>query len=121
MNLRGNNQHEQRISTEIAVDAHTEEECAMARDCHLEDKLSLPFEARVRLAVDASPLRCGEQVTVLRLAHDQLCRVSIFVHAIHNQREIVVPLVQLVPVSTDHDTRLAVADWHYWHEHGYNF
>lgn len=121
MALQGNNPREQRISMEIVVDAYTEEECAMAWYCHLEDKLSFPFEARVRLAMDASPLRFGERVTVLRLAHDQLCRASIFVHARHNQREIVVPLAQLVPVRTDHDTRLAVADWHYWHDHGYSF
>jgi hypothetical protein len=107
---------------EIVVDAYSEEECAMAWHCYLEGgNLSFPFEARVRQSMDASPLRSGERVTALRLAHDPLCRVSIFVHALHNQREIVVPLAQLVPLRTDHDTRLAVADWHYWHDHGYSF
>ena len=121
MAMQGNNQHEQRISMQIVVDAYSEEECAMAWYCHLEGSLSFPFAARVRLAMDASPLRSGERVTVLRLAHDQLCRASIFVQTLHNQRETVVPLAKHVPVRTDHDTRLAVADWHYWHDHGYSF
>ncbi|MDW3688599.1 calcium-binding protein [Cupriavidus sp. CV2] len=117
----GDNQHEQRISTEIVVDAYTEEECAMAWYCHLEDSLSFPFEARVRQAMAASPLRSGDRVSVLRLAHDQLCRVAIFVHALYSQRELVVPLAQLVPVRADKCTRLAVSDWHYWHDQGYSF
>ncbi|MGY2492205.1 calcium-binding protein [Cupriavidus sp. CP313] len=64
----------------------------MAWYCHLEDSLSFPFEARVRHPMAASPLRSGERVSVTGPAHDQLCRVSIFVQVQHNQREIVVPL-----------------------------
>ncbi|CAP63830.1 MULTISPECIES: calcium-binding protein [Cupriavidus] len=117
----GVNQHEQRISMEIVVDAYTEEECAMAWYCHLEDSLSFPFEARVHQAMAASPLRAGERVSVIVLAHDQLCRVAIFVRAQHNRRELVVPLAQLVPVRADQSTRLAVSDWHYWCDQGYSF
>ncbi|KWA86272.1 hypothetical protein WL29_10980 [Burkholderia ubonensis] len=46
---------EHRISMEIVVDAYTEEECAMAWSCHLEDQLSFPFKARVRQTMSA----CG--------------------------------------------------------------
>ncbi|WP_436226277.1 calcium-binding protein [Cupriavidus necator] len=41
------NKREQRISMGIVVAAYTEEECAMAWYCHLEDSLSFPFEAQV--------------------------------------------------------------------------
>ncbi|WP_028215222.1 calcium-binding protein [Paraburkholderia mimosarum] len=112
---------EQRITMEIVVDAYTEEECAMAWHCHLEDQLSFPFEARVRQAMPASPLKAGETVTVIALAHEQLCRVAIFVMARHGTRDVVVPLAQLVPVRADRNVREAVADWHYWHDHGYSF
>lgn len=115
------NKRERRISMEIVVDAYTEEECAMAWYCHLEDSLSFPFEARVRDPMAASPLRSGERVSVTGLAHDQLCRVSIFVQVQHNQREIVVPLAQLVPVRAGQSTQLAVSDWHYWCDQGYSF
>lgn len=86
---------------EIVVDAYTEEECAMAWYCHLEDGLTFPFEARVRQTMPASPLRTGEKVSVTGLAHDQLCRVAIFVRAQHNERELLVPLAQLVPIRAD--------------------
>jgi hypothetical protein len=115
------NQRAQRISMEIVVDAYTEEECAMAWYCHLEDSLRFPFEARVRQTMAASPLRADERVSVIGLAHDQLCRVAIFVRAQHKQRELVVPLALLVPVQADPSTRPAVSDWHYWCDQGYSF
>jgi len=69
----------------------------------------------------ASPLHPGENVSVLRVAHDELCRVSIFVWVRYNQQEILVPLAQLVPTSADKNTKQAVADWIYWHDQGYSF
>nr|WP_256927946.1 calcium-binding protein [Caballeronia sordidicola] len=75
---------------EIVVDAYNEEECAMAWYCHLEEQLAFPFEARVRHAMAVSSLHPGENVSVIRLAHDELCRVSIFVWVRYNQQEILV-------------------------------
>jgi hypothetical protein len=112
---------EHRITMEIVVDAYNEEECAMAWHCYLDDHLGFPFEARVRHAMAASPLHPGENVSVIRLAHDELCRVSIFVWVRYNQQEILVPLAQLVPTSADKNTKRAVADWIYWHDQGYSF
>jgi hypothetical protein len=116
-----NPQREHRITMEIVVDAYNEEECAMAWYCHLEEHLAFPFEARVRHAMDASPLCRGERVTVTGLAHDELCRVNIFVQVRHQRREMVVPLAQLVPVGTNKRAQLAITDWHYWHDQGYSF
>lgn len=93
----------------------------MAWYCNREDSLSFPFDARVRQAMAASPLRAGERVSVIALAYDQLFRVAIFVRAQHKQCELVVPLAQLVPVRAGQSTRLAVSDWHYWCDQGYSF
>lgn len=112
---------EQRITMEIVVDAYNEEERAMGWYCYLEEQLTFPFEARVRQAMAASPLRPGETVSVTVLAHEDLCRVGIFVWVRCNQRDLVAPLAQLVPVRPDEPTRVAVADWHYWHDHDYVF
>ncbi|KVR74215.1 hypothetical protein WK57_17600 [Burkholderia ubonensis] len=112
---------EHRITMEIVVDTYTAEECATAWYCYLEDQLAFPFKARVRQAIAASPLNTGETVTAIALAHDQLCRNTIFVVVRHGTRQIVVPLAQLVPVGSNRNTREAVADWHYWHDHGYSF
>ncbi|WP_063901823.1 calcium-binding protein [Burkholderia ubonensis] len=106
---------------EIVVDTYTEEECATVWYCHLDSELSFPFKARVRQAMEASPLKTGEIVTVVALAHEQLCRAAIFVQAKHGDRDIVAPLAQLVPVGGSPNAREAVFDWHYWHDHGYSF
>lgn len=107
---------------EIVVDAYNEEERAMGWYCYLEEQLRFPFEARVCQAMAASPLRPSETVSVTGLAHEDLCRVGIFVWIRWNQRDLVVPLAQLVPLKSDESsTRVAVADWHYWHDQGYAF
>lgn len=93
----------------------------MGWHCYLGNRLPFPFKARVRQAMDASPLKTGDYVTVIALAHDQLCRVAIFVMARRGEREIVVPLAQLVTAGADRNTREAVADWHYWQDQGYSF
>ncbi|MGF6917822.1 calcium-binding protein [Paraburkholderia sp. 40] len=112
---------EHRIEMEVVVDAYTEEERAMSWYCYLEEQLSFPFEAGVRQAMASSPLHPGEHVSVTGLAHEDLCRVGIFVRVRWGQREVVAPLAQITPVNSDKPTRLAVADWHYWHDQGYAF
>ncbi|MBC8752983.1 calcium-binding protein, partial [Paraburkholderia podalyriae] len=89
--------------------------------CYLEEQLSFPFEAGIRQAMASSPLHPGEHVSVTGLAHEDLCRVGIFVWARWGQRDVVAPLAQIVPLNSDQPTRLAVADWHYWHDQGYAF
>ncbi|MCY0853679.1 calcium-binding protein [Cupriavidus sp. D39] len=118
---RFDSKREHRITMEIVVDAYNEEERAMGWYCYLEEQLRFPFEARIRQAMAASPLRPSETVSVTGLAHDDLCRVGIFVWVRWNQRDLVVPLAQLVPLKSDESTRVAVTDWHYWHDQGYAF
>ena len=112
---------EHRIEMEVVVDAYTEEERAMSWYCYLEEQLSFPFEAGIRKAMASSTLRPGEHVSVTGLADEDLCRVGIFVWVRWGQRDVVAPLAQIAPVNSDKPTRLAVADWHYWHDQGYAF
>jgi hypothetical protein len=118
---RINAEREHRIEMEVVVDAYTEEERAMSWYCYLAEQLSFPFEAGIRKAMASSPLRPGEHVSVTGLAHEDLCRVGIFVWVRWGQRDVVAPLAQIVPVSCDEPTQVAVADWHYWHDQGYAF
>jgi hypothetical protein len=69
----------------------------------------------------SSPLTTGERVSVIGLAHEDLCRVGIFVWVRHGERDVVAPLAQTVPLSGDKPAPVAVADWHYWHDQGYTF
>jgi Calcium binding len=116
-----NAEREHRIEMEVVVDAYTEEERALSWYYYLEEQLSFPFKAGVRQAMASSPLPAGEHVSVTGLAHEDLCRVGIFVRVRWGEREVVAPLAQLVPVSSDKPTPVAIADWHYWHDQGYAF
>lgn len=116
-----NAQREHRIEMEIVVDAYTEEERALSWYYYVEEQLSFPFKATVRKKMDSSPLPTGDHVSVTGLAHEDLCRVGMFVWVRWGERDVVAPLAQLEPVSGDKPTRIAVADWHYWHDQGYAF
>jgi hypothetical protein len=116
-----NEEREHRIEMEVVVDAYNEEERATAWYCYLEEQLAFPFEGHIRKTMAASPLSSGETVSVIGLAHEDLCRVGIFVRVRSKQRDAVVPLAQIVPTNSDEATQVAVADWHYWHDRGYAF
>ena len=116
-----NADREHRIEMEVVVDAYNEEERAMGWYCYLEEQLAFPFEGRVRIAMASSPLRAGQTVDVTGLAHEDLCRIGIFVWVRWGERDVVAPLAQIIPVNVSKPTRVAVADWHYWHDQGYAF
>ena len=105
-----NAEREHRIEMEVVVDAYTEEERALSWYYYLEQQLSFPFEANVRKAMASSPLTTGEHVSVIGLAHEDLCRVGIFVWVRWGQRDVVAPLAQIAPVNCDEPTQVAVAD-----------
>ncbi|SAL86599.1 Calcium binding protein [Caballeronia choica] len=73
---------------EVVVDAYIEDECALSWYYYLEEQLSFPFEANVRKAMTSSPLTTGEHVSVTGLAHEDLCRVGIFVWVRWGERDV---------------------------------
>ena len=72
-----------------------------------------------------SPLKEGEEVTVLGMADQNECddNMNMFVQIEWDGRKFGVPLEQVYPVNTtgefDEDTLEAVEDWHYWVDRGY--
>ncbi|CCD35351.1 unnamed protein product [Candidatus Paraburkholderia kirkii UZHbot1] len=85
---------------------------------YLEEQLSFPCEANVRKTMASLPLPTGEPVSVIGLAHEDRCRIGIFVWVRWGQRDAVVPLAQIVPLNGDEPTRVAISDWH---DQGYAF
>ena len=113
---------EERISMEIVVDAHGEEERAMGWYCYLEDKLTFPFLTRCIIERAISPLRVGDEVEVVGMAPENECEKEMFVETPwEHKRTLAVPLSQLKVVHGDEETQQAVEDWHYWVEMGYEF
>ena len=116
-----NRARERRITEEIVVDAHDEEERAIGWYCYQYDKLAFPFKARCIAPRTLSPLKKGEEVEVLSMAHADDCTREMFVLVGFDRRKLGVPLAQLEPVAPKGETRQAVEDWRYWVAMGYEF
>jgi hypothetical protein len=116
---------EERIDYEIVVDAYDEYERVAGWHCHLDDKMSFPFEATAVKELKVSPLKKGETVTVLSMADQDDCEGGMLVQVRWNDREFAVPLEQIRPMSVenefDEDTLEAIEDWCYWVDMGYCF
>lgn len=118
---RINRAREDRIQMEVVVDAYGPEERAMGWYYYLDEKLAVPFEARVATELPNSALNLGDKVEVLGMAPEQACETDMLVWVRWPKRKLAVPLSQLVPLIDDEATNQAVADWHYWVSHGYEF
>jgi Calcium binding len=115
-------EREERISMEIVVDAHDEDERAMGWFYYLEDKLTFPFLTRCISERATSPLPVGAEVEVVGMAPADECKRELFVETPwEHKRTLAVPLSQLKVVDGDDETQQAVEDWHYWVGMGYEF
>jgi hypothetical protein len=115
-------EREERISMEIVVDAHDEDERAMGWFYYLEDKLTFPFLTRCISERATSPLPVGAEVEVVGMAPADECERELFVETPwEHKRTLAVPLSQLKVVNGDDETQRAVEDWHYWVGMGYEF
>lgn len=119
--VKKNSRREQRIDSEIIVDAYDETERGLGWYYYLEDKLNFPFKARCVTKRVISPLAEAEVVTVEAMACEEECVHEMFVEVTWQGRKLAVPLSQLEPVKVDIGTRRAVKDWHYWVARGYQF
>ena len=117
-----NDDREERIAMEIIVDAYGAEEQAMGWYYYLESTLRFPFTAICNSKRAISPLLVKDEVDVIGMAPEEECENEMFVTIRWERDGLAVPLSQLTPISeTDAETRLAVEDWHYWVQMGYQF
>jgi Calcium binding len=115
-------EREERISMEIVVDAHGEDERAMGWFYYLEDQLTFPFLTRCISERATSPVPVGAEAEVVGMAPADECEREMFVETPwEHKRTLAVPLSQLKVVDGDEATQQAVDDWHYWVEMGYEF
>lgn len=118
-----NKDREHRISMEIIVDAHDEQERAMGWYYYLEDQLQFPFTATCVAKRAISPLRPEDEVEVIGMPGEDVCSHEMFVTIRCDRKDgLAVPLSQLKPTGdADEQTLQAVEDWHYWVRMGYEF
>lgn len=119
--LKTDHTRDQRIEMEIVVDAYNSEERAMGWYYYLEEKLGVPFHARVSKELPVSPLILNDEVEVLGVAPEEVCTTEMFIWVRQPRRNLAVPLSQLVPLGNNQTINEAVADWHYWVSQGYQF
>ncbi len=113
---------EQRIATEIVVDAYDDQERAMGWYYYLQERLRFPLRATCLAKRATSPLRVKDEVEVIGIPDESECEHEVFVTIRWGKGRLAVPLVQLQPVSgTDAQTKEAIRDWHYWVQMGYKF
>jgi hypothetical protein len=114
-------QIEQRIEQEIVIDAYDAQERAMGWYSYLEDRLHFPFRGKCSAPRPISPLRKGQEVSVVAMGPAEECEREMFVLISWEDRTLAVPLAQLEATQADKATCQAVADWHYWVQQGYEF
>ena len=114
-------ERENRICTEVVVDAYDGAERAMGWFGYLEERLTVPFTAKCVKRRAISPLLVGDEVEVTSMAPGDECTHEMFVMIRWEHGGLGVPLSQLEPIGSPLGTRTAVADWHYWVAQGYTF
>lgn len=113
---------EERIETEIIVDAYGPEEQAMGWYYYLEEKLKFPFTTLCSSKRAISPLQIKDEVDVVGMAPEEVREQEMFVMIRWEKDGLAVPLSQLSPIkSANKQTKQAVEDWHYWVQMGYQF
>jgi hypothetical protein len=88
---------------------------------YLENQLHFPFPARCTSERAISPLKRGQEVTVVGMAPEIECMYEMFVRIRWDKRTLAVPLIQLKPRRVDPQTQQVVEDWHYWVGQDYVF
>ncbi len=115
-------EREERIQTEIIVDAYREEEQALGWYAYLDDRIQESFEARCIAVRAISPLEVGDEVTVVGMGPEEECRHEMFVNIRREKRPLAVLLSQLAAIAgarASDETIEAIEDWHYWVGRGY--
>ena len=119
MSIEKDESIEERITTEILVDANNAEEQAMGWFYYLQDTLVFPFKAKCFTKRNTSPIKVEQIVEAIGIADEEDCTHEMFVEIYYEDDVLSIPLAQIEPIDADEDTQLAVGDWHYWVERDY--
>ena len=117
-----NEEIEERIIMEVVVDAYDADERAMGWFYYIAEGLDFPFQARCTEKIPTSPLKVGEEVTVVDASSVKGGWGStLFVDIKYDEDSLSVPLAQLEILDDNPDSKRIIEDWHYWIGRGYEF
>jgi len=112
---------EDRILMDIVVDAYDKEERAMGWFYYIAEGLEFPFQAKCIAKKSRSPLKVGEEVTVVDIASAEDCESTIFMNIEYDGDSLSVPLEQLEIMDDKPESKRRIEDWQYWIGRGYEF
>lgn len=125
-NVERDETREQRIETEIIVEAgNDKEERAMGWYYYLDDTLNFPFNAKLKKKARKTGVIEEKQVEVLAMAPDDDCLKDMYVEVVYpggdDEDIFSAKLSEIEAIDADEDTQEALADWQYWLARGYKF
>ncbi|MEA5569743.1 calcium-binding protein [Calothrix sp. UHCC 0171] len=115
---------EERIKSEILIDAEDKEDRAMGWYYYLDDSLNFPFNAKwaKKGRKGTSP---EKDVEVLGMATEEECLRDMLVEVVEtggsDDDVEIAKLNDLKVLDADSDTQEALNDWYYWVARGYKF
>ena len=117
---------ENRIKTEILVDAEDKEERAMGWYYYLDDTLNFPFNAKfTKKGRGKSTSSQEKEVEVLGMTAEDDCLRDMIVEVVEkggsDDDVFTAKLSELKIIDADEGTQEAIDDWLYWLGRGYKF
>ncbi|WP_066376844.1 calcium-binding protein [Anabaena sp. CA = ATCC 33047] len=116
---------ENRIATEILVDAEDKEDRAMGWYYYLDDTLDFPFMAKWKKKSRKTSTIEEKPVEVLGMAPEDDCLKDMYVEVAYiggkDDDVYSAKLSDIEAIDVDAETQEAIADWMYWLARGYKF
>ncbi|WP_066424731.1 calcium-binding protein [Anabaena sp. 4-3] len=116
---------ENRIATEILVDAEDKEDRAMGWYYYLDDTLDFPFMAKWKKKSRKTSTIEEKSVEVLGMAPEDDCLKDMYVEVAYiggkDDDVYSAKLSDIEAIDVDAETQEAIADWMYWLARGYKF
>jgi len=119
--IEQNEEIENRILMDVVVDAYDKEERAIGWFYYIAEGLEFPFQAKCIAKKSRSPLKVGQEVTVVDIASGDDCESKIFMKIKYDDDGLSVPLEQLEIIDDKPNSKIIIEDWHYWVGRGYGF
>jgi hypothetical protein len=120
-----NETRENRIATEIIVDAEDKEDRAMGWYYYLDDTLDFPFMGKWKKKSRKTSTIEEKPVEVLGMAPEDDCLKDMYVEVAYiggkDDDVYSAKLSEIEAIDVDDDTQEAIADWMYWLARGYKF
>ncbi len=111
-------EREQRIEDNVLVDAYDRYEVKMGWETYIEDNITFPFTAKVKIETKDNTKELVD-VEVIKFDEKSVFRVQVCEKG--SNKLFSVTLLSLRKIKADEETLQVIEDWKYWKDGGNNF